>query len=384
MKKLSSCHLLFLLAVMVVLSASAGPSTGTSQRDNTIKQKQFYRLCSLAAANITTARLRGPFFVDSYAVRALCVAYDMTGNATYLNACRQWCRRMIGYQKHMIPIDAYYMNYNRKPGRATGDWYAADSSSIAMALAATAVRCHGAVRRRLLNSTERFASLVMKNYLRPSGGVSDGLWAKSHKAWWCSSALFGSLLFVLYADTGNRNYLKNGLRVVNWINNLNLRRQRFFPLSQQGPTMIMYVMECYSAGWPYIEKDPSLAKSALVKVNWCLHWILTQQRIPLDRRRWTVEKGWGMKFGGLPFHEYIFSHCLPAVEGRKLTTAADREMRRLASVVFVNRLTFTQLSVFLMMSYAQDLAPGAIYRGPGTRRNLGDPFTQLIQPRANR
>ena len=134
--------------------------------------------------------------------------------------------------------------------------------------------------------------------------------------------------------------------------------------------MIMYVMECYSAGWPYIEKDPSLAKSALAKVNWCLHWIRTEQHIPLARRRWKVTKGWGMKFGGLPFHEYIFSRYVPAVEQRKLTTAADKEMRRLASVVFVRRLKFTQLCAFLMMSYAQRLDPGAIYRNARGRRGL--------------
>lgn len=370
MRKISLSLLPVLLVIMVALSVSTGPSIAASPARNTTLHKQFKRLCSLAVAKITARKLRGPFFVDSYAVRALCVAYDMTGNAKYLDACRQWCRRMMGYQQHMTPAGAYYMNYNRKPGQVTGDWYVADSSSIAMALATTAMRCHGAFRNRLLHSAQRFASLVMKHYLRASGGVSDGLWARSHQAWWCSSALFGSLLFVLYTDTGNRHYLNNARRVVNWMNRQNLNKQRFFPLSQQGPTMIMYVMECYSAGWPYIEKDPSLAKPALAKVNWCLHWIRTEQHIPLARRRWMVTRGWGMKFGGLPFHEYIFSRYVPAVEQRKLTTAADKEMRRLASVVFVNRIKFTQLCAFLMMSYAQRLDPGAIYRNSRVRRGL--------------
>ncbi len=362
MKNFLSYSLPFLLAFMTGLSASAQSPAAKSRPDNTIPRKQFYQLCLSAVAKITAKTPQGPFFVDSYAVRALCVAYDMTGNPKYLNACRQWCRRMMKYQEQMTPAGAYYMNYNRRPGQVHGDWYVADSSSIAMALAATAVRCHGAARRSLLDSAERFASLVMKHYIDSSGGVSDGLWVRSHKAWWCSSALFGSLLFVLYADTGKHRYLKAALRVVNWMNKLNLNDQRFFPLSQQGPAMIMYVMECYSAGWPYIKKEPLLVKPALVQVNRCLHWICIQQQIPLSRRRWAVNKGWGMKYGGLPFHEYVFSRYLSIAEDVQLKKAADREMHRLARVVFGDRRKWSQLSAFLMMSYAQLLSPGAIYR----------------------
>jgi hypothetical protein len=349
---------IFLLTCM---TAAATASAYPRQNQNHVLRQEFFRLCSLATAKITARRLQGPFFVDSYAVRALCVAYDMTGRPIDLDASLQWCRRMMNYQKHMIPAGAYYMNYNRRPGRHTGDWYVADSSSIAMALVATAVRCHGIIRQHLLDSAERFAALVRKHYVRPSGGVSDGLWAQSHHAWWCSSALFGSLSFVLYANTGKRRYLKTGLRIVKWLNRQNLNRQHFFPLSQQGPAMIMYVMECYSAGWPYIENS-AVAKPALAKVNWCLNWITRQQRIPPDRRQWPVDQGWGMKFGGLPFHEYIFSHYLPPMKADQLTAAADLEMRRLSAIIFRNRRSFSQLSAFLMMSYAQRLDPGAIYR----------------------
>ncbi len=351
-----------LLVIMVAVGTlQAAPAAAEAdQRGNTVMRRQFLQLCTLAAAKITNEKLRGPFFVDSYAVRALCAAYDMTDNRTYLNACRVWSRRMVKYQQRMRPSGAYYMNYNRKPGSVTGDWYVADSSSIGMAVVATSVRCRGSARHRLLDSAEKFANMVIKRYVRPSGGVSDGLWTQSNRAWWCSTALFGSLSFVLYANTRNQHYLNAGLRAVNWLNQRNLSKERPFPLSQQGPAMIMYVMESYSSGWPYIDKDAALARPALAKVNWYLHWIVKQQSIAPAKRSWPVNKGWGMKFGGLPFHEFIFSRYLPA--DQNLTPAGDRAMRQLAAVVFADRPRFTQLSAFLMMSYAQRLDPSAIYR----------------------
>jgi len=81
------------------------------------------------------------FFVDSYAVRALAVAYDLTGRERYFTACRAWSDRMLRHQSGMTPQGAYYMNYHRKPGESTGQWFVADCGSIAMGVLATALRC---------------------------------------------------------------------------------------------------------------------------------------------------------------------------------------------------------------------------------------------------
>ncbi len=67
-----------------------------------------------------------------------------------------------------------------------------------------------------------------------------------------------------------------------------------------------------------------------------------------------------MKFGGLPFHQYVFSRYL---SDEKLTAAGDAEMQRLAPIVFGNgQPQLTQLPMFMLMSYAERLDPGAIYR----------------------
>jgi hypothetical protein len=355
-------HILLLrclaLAVPAMTVTAAPMNPGQTNRSEV--RAQFFKLCDMAAAKVANAKSTGPFFVDSYAVRALCVAYDMTGNQNYLDACCSWSERMVTYQEKMAPPGTYYMHYNRKPGETNGDWYVADSSSIGMAVLATSARCRGAKREHFLHSVEKFANLVIKSYVKPNGGVSDGLWHESSDAWWNSSALFGSFLFNLYANTGNELYLKTALGATDWLNHWDLTKPQPFPLSQQGPAMIFYVMENYCAGWPYLAKDEALKQAALGKVNWCLAWIAEQQRKPMADRQWQPTKGWGMKFGGLPFDEYIFSHYQPA--GGKLTAAGNAEMQRLASIVFHGKPKFTQLSAFLLISYAERLEPGAIYR----------------------
>jgi len=325
-----------------------------------ILPSQFIQLCDLAAVKVRHENNRVPFFVDSYAVRALCVAYDMTGNTNYLDACRDWSTRMVNYQEKMIPRGAYYMHYNRKPREATNDWYSADSSSIGMAILATSVRCQGAERRRYLRSAEKFAHLVIDHYVKPSGGVSDGLWHQSDKEWWCSSGIFGSFLYNLYAHTGNKLYLKTALHVTDWLDNRDLTQEQPFPLSQQGPAMIFYVMENYSAGWPYISHDETRKQAAAEKVAWCFNWIAEQQAKPPVSRQWPPTAGWGMKFGGIPFHQYVFSNYFK--NGENLKSAGDAELQRLTPFVFNGELKATQLPMFMLMAYAERLDPGAVYR----------------------
>ena len=347
----------FFLASLVLFPWQRLRAEGTNTAE---LRSQFLKLCDVAVAKVTNAQSKGPFFADSYAVRALCVAYDITGDQKYLNACRAWSERMVGYQDYMTPPGAYYMHYNRKPGETTNDWYAADSSSIGMAILATSVRCQGAEQKRFVDSAKRFAALVLKNYVKPSGGVTDGIWSQSSDVWWCSSGLFGSFLFNLYAVTGDKQYLQPALNITDWLNKWDLTKEQPFPLKEQGPAMIFYVMENYSAGWPYIEKDNAIKPAALAKANWCLDWIATQQGKSPANRPWPTTKGWGMKFGGLPFHQYVFARYLPA--NKKFTDAGDAELRLLASSVFAAKPEFTQLSAFLMMSYAERLDPGATYR----------------------
>jgi hypothetical protein len=335
------------------------PARG-EQAPGTDSRSQFLQLCDLASAEIKAGTRKDPFFVDSYAVRALCVAYDLTGKKEYLDTCRVWSERMIGFQEKMLPRGAYYMNYGRKPGEEKGGWYVADSSSIAMGVLATAVRCDGAEKRRFLNSAKSFAALVMDNYLGKSGGVRNGLWPKFDGEWWCSSGIFGSLAFLLYDEIGDKRYLKAALGAVDWLNHLDPDKEQPYPIAEMGPTYPMYVLEAYSAGFAHLKPGSDLHKDALSRVSWYLDWAAKQQSTPPRERPWPANVRWGMKFGGLPFHQFVYARALP--DSHDLFVAADRELESLASIVFTKRPELTQLPVFMMMSYAERLSPNTIYQ----------------------
>jgi len=349
---------LVLLGLCGVLAAP-GPAQAGKPAPAEFKER-FFQLCDLTSTGLKAGTNTQPFFIDSYAVRALCVAYDMTGKKDYLDACRTWSDRMVDFQQKMMPRNAYYMNYGRKPGQTTNGWYVADSSSIAMGVLATAVRCQGDEKKRFLNSAKAFATLVMNNYIGPRAGIRNGLWPKFAGEWWCSSGIFGSLVFLLYDETGDRRYLTAGLGAVEWLNRLDPEQDQAYPLSEMGPTYPMYVLEAYSAGISHLKEGSNRRQAALVKISWYLDWIARQQSKPPRERQWPADVRWGMKFGGLPFHQYVQSRVLP--EGEKLTAAGDHEMEDLAPLVFTNEPELTQLPVFMMISYAERLSPGTIYR----------------------
>jgi len=329
-------------------------------------RSQFLQLCDLASTQLQAGGGKEAFFIGSYAVRALCAAHDLTGNQEYLDACRAWSERMVAFQSNMVPHGAYYMNYGRKPGETKGAWYVADSSSIAMGVLATAVRCQGAEKQRLLDSAKQFAALVTDNYVGPAGGIRNGLWSKFDGEWWCCSGIFGSLAFLLYDETGKKPYLKAALGAVDWLNGLDPEKDQPYPLSEMGPTFPMYVLEAYSAGVSHLKPGSHQRKAALARISGYLDWAAKQQSEPPRERQWPANVKWGMKFGGLPFHQYVQSHVLP--EGPKLAAAGDREMAQLASLVFSNKVELTQLPVFMMMSYAERLSPGTIYESSHNRR----------------
>jgi len=342
-------------AVVLAWSLPAAEPTGGLEF-----RSQFLQLCDLASAQIQAGTNKAPFFIDSYAVRALCVAYDLTGKKECLDTCRVWSERMVGFQEKMLPRGAYYMNYHRKPGEDKGAWYVADSSSIAMGVLATAVRGNGAEKQRFLNSAKSFAALVMDNYVGPSGGIRNGLWPKFDGEWWCSSGIFASLAFLLYNETGDERYLRTALGAVDWLNALDPEKDKTYPLSEMGPTYPMYVLEGYSAGISHLKSGTERRKAALARISWYLDWTASQQSKPPRARQWPADVRWGMKFGGLPFHQYVYSRALP--DGQKLSAAADREMQSLAGMVFTHQPELTQLSVFMMMSCAERVSPGVVYQ----------------------
>jgi len=325
---------------------------------------QFLQLCDTACQEFASGRRFDSYYRDSYAVRALLAAYDLTGKQEYLDTCRRWSDRMIEYQSQMIPKGAYYMRYGRKPGQDKGDWFVGDSSSIALGILATAARSPDPQERvRYLNSVKLYAKLVMDNYVGPGGGITDGLWSQFNGEWWCSTGIFGSLAFMLYNETGEEIYRNIGLGTVDWLNRLDFNNVGG-PISfeERPPTVVMYMLETYSVALPHLETSSPRYQGLMAQLNKCLRWMAENQRGRVPTHPWDYHShNKGAKFGGLPFHMYV--NVKHTSDPDALRAAADQELRYIASVLWQEaQPTISQLAVFAMMSYAEKVNPGAVYR----------------------
>lgn len=336
----------------------------------------FFQLCDSAYADVIAnvkvqerVGARG-FYWDSYAVRALCAAYDMTGKQEYLDACKQWSNRMIEFQEQMIPEGAYYMSYGRKPGEKNKYWFTADCSSLGLAVLATAVRCSDPnEKEKLLNSVKSFGALVRDHFVRPSGGVSNWFWPKSNDAWWCSTGIFGSLAFQLYKETGDESYLNIGLGAIDWLNTVDFETVAVhFPLDEIVPVVLMYCLEAYSTAFPFLEKGSTRYWLAMAQWAKAFAWMKENfgGNYGLD-----YAHQWGSKFGGLPFHMYTYAEFNPGNE--ELVRAADKELEYCMKIIENPKLSslygvpeffqqVDQLAIFTMFSYTQKLCPGLVYR----------------------
>jgi len=325
-------------------------------------KEAFFKLCDVACAELNTDARRVPFYIDSYAIRALAVGYDMTGKRRYIEVCRRWSDRMIDFQDRMVPRGAYYMNYNRKPGEEKGGWYVADSSSIAMGVLATAVRCDDpAQRSRYFESVTWFAKLVMDNYLGKSGGIRNGLWDKFDGEWWCCTGIFGSLSFLLYQETMDDQYLEVGRRAIEWLNRQDWAKTGPYPLEMMGPAMAMYSLEVYSAGESHLPGDSEIRKATAEQVTRFLDWLAAHPGGSEGDKQWPYKSQWGSKYGGLPFHIYICSRYLPT--GKNPKGQADRLLDEVVSFIFAaEKPALSQVAAFAMMSCAERVRPGGIYR----------------------
>ncbi|MCL4192213.1 MAG: hypothetical protein KJZ87_10735, partial [Thermoguttaceae bacterium] len=103
-----------LLAAGAALVLGATPAANWAAEEMADFSANFFRLCDLAGRELNSPARKVPFYNDSYAVRALGVAYDLKRDARHLDACKAWSERMVHFQQEMIPAGAYYMNYGRK------------------------------------------------------------------------------------------------------------------------------------------------------------------------------------------------------------------------------------------------------------------------------
>ena len=370
------CSLLLLCTAIVTVFAR----TAAADDFQTVEfRRRFLKFCDLATVelakpltpflnrtNADPATHHMPFFEDAHAVRALAVAYDLTGKTAYRDACRHWSDRIIDYQARMVPQGAYYINHSRAPGQDKGQWNLADSGSIGLGVLATATRCKDpAERERYLRSVRSFATLVMDNYVTPQGGISNGLWPEYAGPWWCSSATFGTLAFVLYDATGEEKYLKVAEGAMNWLLNQDFREFKPITFQQRPSGTIFYTFEFYLAGMKHLPPDSPNYARLQGQIDAALDWMAKNQKTRgADVPDYTERN---VDLAGLPYLMYGFAHQLPRL--KPITAAADGELDYVGKLLLahgepnISKLMVWEVMTWGMLSHAERLDPGALLRG---------------------
>jgi hypothetical protein len=385
---------LFVLSLMLILLQLAGtaqiqkPQYPVDKLNLSELKTKFFQLCDVAVEELKippylpVRKTTHPgkertvtFWMDSYAVRALAVAYDLTGKEEYLNAIKNWSDMMITYQEKMIPKGGYYMNYGRGPWETAGNWYCADCGEISMGVLATAVRCNNPMeKQRYIKSVESFANLVLENYIGPNGGITDGFWPLFDGETAFVTTYVGQVFFKLYDETGDQRYLDAGLNAVNCINNLRLLRNiskdsaflKYNPIPfREESGSVHTTLSLYNAGFAQLfsKKYPEIEKSVKENITYFVKW--AYDNLCGNGYSGQFEKYLHPKphasIAANPCHIYFMVHnkIIP-IDMLKL---ADKELQRCVSEVFsYDKLWLTGFASFTMMSMAEKICPGAVFR----------------------
>ena len=267
-----------------------------------------------------------PFFEDSYGVRALCSAYNLTQKPAYLAAAQAWVDRVVADQARMFPHGAYYMNYSyyRQPGETQGDWYVADSSSIAQAVLCAAQLAQGSDKIRYQASAQQFFSLVEGQYTNPDGGTSDGIWGNYRASWWASTAIFGSFAFEMYKVTGESVYLDRGLKSFDWLSAkgpMNFVRPTF---ADAAPSIILYTGDFYVQAWPYT-RGTARENVASRQLQFVFDWMAANQKSRNPSSPIAYLAPGNAYMAGLPYLSYTFELSAPNAELNYLEMLMDGE-----------------------------------------------------------
>jgi hypothetical protein len=274
-----SALLVITLVLPVVGCGSGGQDSAFFTRSNTIMAELAKPSAPYVASDTSSHTHHMPFFEDSYGVRALCEAYRASRNPAYLVSAQAWTNRILADQARMIPHGAYYMNYGefRQPGETQGDWYVADSSSIAQAVLCTARLSNGPDGTRYQTSVQQFFSLVEGAYTNPDGGTSNGIWGDYRASWWASTAIFGAFAFQMYKETGAPVYLERGLKSFDWLSRtgpMNFVRPSF---AQAPIGIILYTGELYVQAWPYVQ-GTAREGVASEQLQFVFEWMAANQK----------------------------------------------------------------------------------------------------------
>jgi hypothetical protein len=306
-------------------------------------------------SDLSTETHHAPFFEDAYAVSALTTAYTRTHNPKYLNMSKAWVEKIISYQQQMKPAGAYFPNYSftRQPGQTEGDWYVADSSTVAQAVVRVAALARPQDRARYIASAEAFFNLVEDNYTNPDGGVSDGIWGNFTDSWWSSTANFGAFSIVMYEHTGQQKYLDRGLKAFDYLSTQGIENFAYPSFEQEAPAIVFYVGEFYVRALPHVRGTPRESVT-IQQLQFFMNWLASNQK---SRNSGSSVDYWHMTYmAGMPYIMYATKNYYSHNE-----QAAKQEQALVHSLLESNgnlsNIEVWELTVWALWSASRDSQP---------------------------
>ena len=229
-------------------------------------------------------------------------------------------------------------------------------------------------RSRYLDSVRALCKLVIDNYIGPGGGVTDGLWSGFDGEWWCSTATFGSLAFLMHEATGERLYLDVAQGALNWTLGHDFREAEHLGFEEGAPGVVFYTFEFYATALDYLKPGTPRYEPAMAQIAEAVAWMAENQKGRGAASKWDY-LGKATYMSGIPHIMYVFARKLP--QHQDLHSAADRELQFVSRLLFehgdpeVSRVTTWEFMTWAMMSYAERLSPGALRRNSTPRAALG-------------
>jgi hypothetical protein len=364
------CVILFFLN----LSATFQPAQCENLKEKLFWQRKFLDYLRKIEKHFdeTNGNYAIQHYIESYAIRALLVAFDnYTNDRRDLNYAIQWTERMISLQGKTLHPGAYSMGYDETGYEKPLGWYPADCSCIGLAVLAVASnpQIFGAQRDRYIQSVKLFADYVIEHWRNPNGSIQTG-WRNFElnpiQEFWISTSLFSSLCWHLFDVTGIEKYKNVAMEACDWLLNFDYYKSEVTPGTkfEDGiPTFVVYLGEGLIIHAEHLRKNEEYFTKIKKKMRQLVNLVLENQRKDggLDCRvKWWRQKLPAMYFTLDWYYRHVEKDTKILSAANKILEYSFSEAAELELQVGIH----TQATTFAFLALACKCVPDYVFPKP--------------------
>ena len=366
---IKNCLFICILFCVIVPSAQ-----GKDQDDELFWQRKFleYLTDFETLFDRTNDNYAVQHFIESYAVRAMLVAFDNYTNDRYdLNYAIRWADRMLSLQGKTLNPGAYSMGYDETGYERPYGWYPADCCCVGLAVLAVATNSQivGADRDRYINSVKMFVDYAIEEWRNPNGSLPSG-WRHGElnhiPEFWIGTSLFSALTWHLYDVTSLEKYKTVAMEACDWLLDFDYKNAEVTPGTsfEDGiTTFVLYLGEGLIVNAEHLQDNDNYYPKIKSKLRSLVDLVLDNQRPDggMDCR----VKWWRQK---IPAMSLILNWYYRNMEDDdRIQEAAQKILQYTFSDVAeleIQTGIHTQTQTFTFLALAGKCVPGAIFPRP--------------------